>query len=103
MLNLLVIDDVDVWHLSIAFHSLQPGRRRMVWAYHYTNDTTVCMNGMSKHTLSGFEEIDFLKQPREKPVVEASNRDPPTTGASAIAASIIGNLLLFIIAVIFFY
>ena len=79
---------------------MQPGLRRMVWAYHYTNDS---MNGISKHSWSGFQEIEFLKLPREKPVVEAYNFDPSTTGASTIAASIIGNLLLFIIAAIFFY
>jgi len=72
----------------------------MVWAYHYTNDTT---NGMEKHTHKGFEEVAFFKQPREKPMVEAIDNDPHTTGASAIAVSIIGNFLLFIIAVIFFY
>lgn len=72
----------------------------MVWAYHYTNDTT---NGMEKHTHEGFEEIDFFKQPREPPVVDYLKSDPPTTGASTIAASIIGNFFLFIIAVIFFY
>ena len=72
----------------------------MVWAYHYTNDTTIY--GMEKHTHKGFEELEFLKLPREKPVVSYMS-DPPTTGASTIAASIIGNFLLFIIAVIFFY
>ena len=71
-----------------------------MWAYHSTNDS---VNGITKHTQSGFQEIEFLKQPREEPVVECFNIDPRTTGASAIAASIIGNLLLFIIAAIFFY
>jgi len=71
----------------------------MVWAYHDTNDTT---NGLIKHTHEGFKEVDFIKLPRETPVV-AHMSDPPTTGASTIAASIIGNFLLFIVAVIFFY
>jgi len=72
----------------------------MVWAYHYTNDTA---NGTEKHTHSGYEEVAFFKLPKEIPVVEYVKSDPPTMGASTIAASIIGNFLLFIIAVIFFY
>ena len=72
----------------------------MVWAYHYTNDTT---NLTEQHTHEGQGEVAFFKLPKEKPVVEFIRSDPPTTGASTIAASIIGNILLFIIAVIFFY
>ena len=69
-----------------------------MWAYHSTNDTA-----NEKHSLSGHQEIDFFKQAREEPVVNFYGSDSPTTGASAIAASIIGNFLLFVIAVIFFY
>lgn len=73
-----------------------------MWAYHDTNDTNDTTNGLIKHTHEGFKEVDFIKLPRETPVV-AHMSDPPTTGASTIAASIIGNFLLFIVAVIFFY
>ncbi len=89
--------------LSSALHFLQPGKRWIVWAFHDSFDVTDNVTHWKKHTQKGFQVIDFLKQPREKPEVAHYRSEPPTTGASAIVASVIGNFLLFIIAIIFFY
>ena len=77
--------------------------RRLVWAFHDSSDVPDNVTNWKKHTHEGFQEIEFLKQPREVPEVAHYRSDPPTTGASAIVASIVGDFLLFIIAVIFFY
>jgi len=87
--------------LICACDFFQPGRRRIVWAYHYTSDDIE--NDWQKHTEKGFHEISLLKVPKERPEVDYIRTEPPTTGATVIAASIIGNLLLIIIVGIFLY
>ena len=112
---------------------MQPGLRWIVWAFHGSLDVSDDVTNWRKHTQSGFQEVDFLKnQTGEKPEVAYTSDPPttgekpevpytidppttgekpevpytsdaPTTGASTIVASIVGNFLLFITAVISLY
>ena len=82
---------------------MQPGERRIVWAYHDTSD--FIDDSWQKHTEKGFVEIALLKEPKPTPFVEFKriDRDPTTTGAAMIAASLVGNLLLIITVIILCY
>jgi len=70
-----------------------------VWAYHDTSDDIE--NNWQKHTEKGFHRISLLMAPREPPVVvyvttevtDYVTTEPPTSGATVMAASIVGNLL----------
>ncbi|RMX43739.1 hypothetical protein pdam_00006364 [Pocillopora damicornis] len=82
---------------------IEPGLRRMVCAYHDTVDYNISMSKFTKHTWNGYEDIEFIEKPKEKAVLAYRATEPPTTGASTLAVSIVGHLLLIVIAVIFFY
>ena len=71
-----------------------------MWSYHDSSDVTE-IPGWERHTANGHYEIEFIKLPREPPVVEFVRTKAPTSGA--FTASIIGNFLLIIVGLIFFY
>ena len=75
----------------------------MVCAYHDTVDYNISMSKFTKHTWNGYKDIEFIEKPKEKAVLAYRATKPPTTGASTLAVSIVGHLLLIVIAVIFFY
>ena len=79
---------------------MQPGERRIVWAYHNT-DVSIDDN-WQQHTEKGFEKIAFLKEPKPL-VIRKCYRDcgPPTPGAAMIASSLVGNLVLIITVIVF--
>ena len=79
---------------------MQPGERRIVWAYHNTSDFVD--DNWKKHTEKGFVEIALLKKPKP-PAIRECCSDPRTTGAAMIAASFVGNLLLIITVIILYY
>lgn len=70
---------------------MQPGKRRIVWAYHETSD--FIDDSWQKHTEKGFVEIALLKEPKPR----AIRNDPPAT----ISAASPGNLRLIITVIVF--
>ena len=75
-----------------------------MWAYHRTRDAPVFDSVTLKHDRKGLYRVDLFEelQPTSGPRVDYK-ADVPTTGASTVAVSLIGNFLLLIIALIFFY
>lgn len=71
-----------------------------MWSYHNSSDVTT-NPGWQKHTANGHYEIDFIELPTDPPVLEYVRTEALTSGA--FAASIIGNFLLIIVGLIFFY
>ena len=71
-----------------------------MWSYLTSSDVT-SKPGWQKHTANGHYAIDFIELPREPPVLEYVRTEAPTSGA--FTASIIGNFLLIIVGLIFFY
>lgn len=118
---------------AVGDNVIEPGWRRMVCAYHDSDDYNTSRSTFTKHTWEGYKAIEFIKVqynaiqtlstlpkegfsvtmvPKEKAVLadyvtKPPTTDyvtkPPTTGASTQAVSIVGHFLLLVIAVIFFY
>ena len=81
---------------------MQPGERRIVWAYHNTSDF-IDVN-WQKHTEKGFEKIAFLKEPKPRGHGRCYNPRycaTPTPLAKMIAAPVVGNLVLIITVIVF--
>ena len=77
---------------------MQPGERRIVWAYHSTSD--FIDDNWQKHTEKGFKKIPFLKEPKPPAIRDCcSDRRAPV--AAMIATSLVGNLVLIITAIVF--
>lgn len=81
--------------LLLFFSFMQPGERRIVWAYHNTSD--FIEDNWKKHTKKGFKKFAFLKEPKP-PTLKWCRK---TSGAATIAAPLVGNLLLIITVVVF--
>lgn len=88
---------------DVGDNVIEPGWRRMVYAYHDSDDYNTAMSNFTKHTWKGFKVIEFIKVPKENAVLACCETKPPTTGASTQAVSIVGHFLLLVVAVIFFY
>lgn len=80
---------------------MQPGERRIVWAYHNTSD--FIDDNWQKHTEKGFLKFAFLKAPKPNAVRECCSTSTP--GPTIFAASLVhvhvGNVLLIIAEVVF--
>lgn len=88
---------------AVGDNVIEPGRRRMVCAYHDSDDYNTTMSNFTKHTWEGYKDIEFIEVPKEKAVLAVYVTKPPTTGASTQAVSIVGHFLLLVVAVIFYY
>lgn len=88
---------------AVGDNVIEPGRRRMVCAYHDSDDYNTTMSNFTKHTWEGHKDIEFIEVPKEKAVLAVYVTKPPTTGASTQAVSIVGHFLLLVVAVIFYY
>ena len=66
---------------------MQPGERRIVWAYHHTSD--LIEDNWQKHTENGFAEIALLKEPTLPAIMKVI--DPPRAASSGV-----GNLPLIV-------
>ena len=74
---------------------MQPGERRIVWAYHHTSD--FIDDNWQKHKEKGFVKVALLKEPKPPAIYEFI--DP--RAVMIAASSGVGNLLLIVTVTVF--